>query len=122
MAFIELHSQSNPQNPSVRDVEPTDVAKNLQALAIIDVRRPDEFTGELGHIAQAELIVLDTLPQQWDEIPKDKTVIFVCRSGNRSGHAAAFAMEQGMTNVFNMRGGMLLWNELGLEVTGKNQA
>jgi hydroxyacylglutathione hydrolase len=104
----------------VQDIEPADVWSHRKQLAIIDVRRPDEFTGELGHIENAELMVLDTLPQRFEEIPRDKTVVFVCRSGARSGHAAQFALEQGLTHVFNMRGGMLLWNELGLEVLEKN--
>ena len=50
-----------------------------------------------------------------NEIPKDKTVVFVCRSGGRSARATAHALEHGYTNVYNLKGGMILWNELHLE-------
>lgn len=113
-------SRPNPNLPGVADVEPRDVWENRNKIVIIDVRRPDEFTGELGHISSAQLMVLDTLPQRIEELPRDKTVVFVCRSGGRSGQATAYAMEQGFTQVYNLKGGMLLWNELGLEVAEKN--
>lgn len=116
-----MRTTPNPQLPNVQDVEPKDLWDHRDQLVIIDVRRPDEFTGELGHVPNSTLIVLDTLPQRIDELPKDQDVVFVCRSGARSGQAAAFAQEQGFEKVFNMRGGMLLWNELGLDVAGRNQ-
>ncbi|MGE4130194.1 MAG: rhodanese-like domain-containing protein [Bdellovibrionales bacterium] len=53
-------------------------------------------------------------------MPKDKTVVFVCRSGARSGRATAFAFEQGFKYVYNMKGGMIRWNELNLEVEGRS--
>src|SRR5688572_11907921 len=106
----------NPENPGVEDIEPQELWERRNQAMIVDVRRPDEFTGELGHIPGSQLMVLDTLPQRLGELPQDQTVVFVCRSGNRSGRAAAFAKENGFSHVFNMKGGMLLWNELKLEV------
>jgi rhodanese-related sulfurtransferase len=84
---------------------------------LIDVRRPDEFTGELGHIDGARLVTLETelegqLPQ-WD---KSKTYVFVCRSGQRSSRATNQALELGFKEAFNLKGGMLLWNTLQLPV------
>ncbi len=115
MAVEFKSKKTNPENPGVFDIEPQDLWSQRQNLVIVDVRRPDEFTGELGHIPGAQLMVLDTLPQRLQELPKEKTVVFVCRSGGRSGRATAHALSQGYKDVFNMRGGMLLWNELGLE-------
>ncbi len=119
--MAKFHTLANPQIPGVKDVEPKELFAKRSEVVIIDVRRPDEFTGELGHVAGSELMVLDTLPQRLGELPKDKTVVFVCRSGNRSAQAAGFALEHGFSDVYNMRGGMLLWNELGLEVAGRNE-
>ncbi len=107
---------TNPDLPQVRDVDVHEVAKLADKVHIVDVRRPDEFTGELGHIAGAKLLVLDELPNRISELPKDEPIVFVCRSGGRSGRAAAFAHEQGFQHVFNMKGGMLRWNEQGLPV------
>lgn len=100
----------NPNLPQIYDVSPDEVRQKIGKIKIIDVRRPDEWTGELGHIAEAELITLDTLPNRIHEIPQDQTVVFVCRSGGRSAQATAFALENGYTTVFNMHGGMLEWN------------
>jgi len=118
---VEFRNKTpNPDMPGVEDVDPKELWEQKDKLVLVDVRRPDEFTGELGHIPGSELMVLDTLPQQINELPKDRTIVFICRSGARSGKAAAFAHEQGFTSAYNMKGGMLLWNELGLQVEGRN--
>ena len=106
----------NPDHPGVQDVEPKEVWEQRENALLVDVRRPDEYDGELGHIAGARLMVLDTLPERLEELPKDRTIVFVCRSGGRSGRAAAFAKQSGYSDVYNMKGGMLRWNELKLEV------
>ncbi|HMN67830.1 MAG TPA: rhodanese-like domain-containing protein [Bdellovibrionales bacterium] len=108
--------QANPDNPGVEDIDPKEVWELKDKLKLIDVRRPDEFEGELGHIPGAELMVLDTLPQRLQELPADRTILFICRSGARSGRAAAFAHQNGLPNAFNMKGGMISWNQLGLEI------
>jgi len=114
-------SKPNPEMPGVHDIDPQDVWKNRGNIAIVDVRRPDEFIGELGHIPGAQHVVLDTLPMRLAEIPKDKTVVFVCLSGGRSGRACSFALEQGLDHVYNMKGGMKAWTQLSLEVEGKSK-
>ena len=111
---------ANSNFPGVTDVTPQEVMDRKEDLYLIDVRRPDEWEGELGHVAGSELLTLDFLPQKIAELPKDKTIVFICRSGNRSGQAAQFAQENGFEDVYNMQGGMLLWNELNLETEGKS--
>lgn len=119
---IEFRSkQGNPELPNVEDIDPRELWEKKNEIVIIDVRRPDEYTGELGHVPGAQLVVLDTLPERLNEIPKDKTVVFVCRSGGRSGRATAFAKSEGYSLVYNMKGGMLLWNQLSLETEGRNE-
>lgn len=105
----------NENFPDVDDVDANELWQRRDSVAIIDVRRPDEYTGELGHVPGARLLTLDTLPQRMDELPKQRTIVFVCRSGQRSARAAQFAKEQGLSDVYNMAGGMLRWNELGLK-------
>lgn len=111
----------NPLYKGVLDITPAELLAHKSDVRIIDVRRPDEYIGELGHIQGAELIVLDTLPQQIEELPKDETIVFICRSGNRSGQAAAYAMENGIKSVFNMKGGMIAWNEQGFEISTEEE-
>lgn len=94
------------------EVSPETLFKHKDEVRIIDVRRPDEFTGELGHVAASELVTLETQFQEavqtWD---KNQAIVFVCRSGMRSGKATQFAQALGFKEVYNMEGGMLLWNE-----------
>ena len=88
--------------------------RNHPDVVVIDVREPWEYNE--GHIPGVKLIPLGTLPNRMNEIPKDKTVILTCRSGNRSGQAFRFLREQGFDNVHNMEGGILAWEKQGLPV------
>jgi rhodanese-related sulfurtransferase len=116
-AAVDFSSKkANPDFPGVLDVVAEEVAKKQTQVLLIDVRRPEEFVGELGHIPGARLMVLDTLPERIQELPKDQTIVFICRSGGRSARATAFARSLGFENVFNMKDGMLRWNELELKV------
>jgi hydroxyacylglutathione hydrolase len=101
----------NSANPAVIDIECDELRAHLNEVHIIDVRRPDEWNGELGHIAEAQLITLDTLPEKLSTLPKDKPIVFVCRSGARSASASAFAISHGFLNTFNLAGGMIAWNK-----------
>ena len=112
-------ADSNPDIPHVNDVRAEEVHEKKDFVNVIDVREVDEFTGELGHIPGAKLVVLNTLPQHLEEIPRDATVVFVCRSGGRSARATAFVLDQGFEHVYNMKGGMLRWNSLKFETEGK---
>lgn len=73
---------------------------------IIDVRTPAEFAG--GHIENSVNIPLNVLPQKINDLKKkNKHIITVCRSGNRSGMAKTMLLRQGL-NASN--GGA--WNSL----------
>ncbi len=114
---VEFESKTeNPNYEGVFDIAPTELQQKMNQVKMIDVRQPDEFTGELGHVGGSELIVLDTLPSQIANLPKDQTIVFICRSGGRSANATAYALMNGFTNVYNMHGGMLYWNQLQLPV------
>lgn len=114
------NSTPNPQYPGLFDVDPQTLFDSISAkkdeLFVMDVRREDEWNGELGRIPSAHHMRLDTVPTRLDEIPKDKTIVVVCLAGGRSTNAAAFLMENGFQDVYNVKGGMLLWNQCGLQV------
>jgi rhodanese-related sulfurtransferase len=88
--------------------------KNLLGnVRIVDVRGPDEFKGELGHIQGAELKVLGPeLMEFLDKGDRSEEIIFVCRSGGRSGQATMAALQLGYKFPINMAGGMIRWNNL----------
>ncbi len=86
-----------------------------KGVRLIDVRRPDEFTGELGHIAGSSLVTLGPDLEQWlTRADRSEEIVFICRSGGRSGQATLMAKEKGFQFAVNMQGGMLRWNELKL--------
>lgn len=115
--IIDFESKTaNPDIPNVYDVIPDEVLALKDKVHLIDVRRPEEYVGELGHVSEAKLITLDELPDHIADLPKNETIVFICRSGARSARATAFALENGCTSAYNMLGGMILWNEKGFEI------
>ncbi|CAN5616539.1 hypothetical protein BH10BDE1_BH10BDE1_08820 [soil metagenome] len=84
-------------------------------IRLIDVRRPDEYVGEFGHVEGAELVTLGPdLQSLIDAGNPSEPIVFICRSGGRSGQATGYAESKGFKNVYNMRGGMIRWSELKL--------
>jgi len=96
----------------VREVLPAQVQENLTRVEIVDVRTREEFNGELGHIEGAKLISLgQELENFLEQADKGKEIVFVCRSGGRSGHATRISQDMGFTKTMNMKGGMIAWIE-----------
>ena len=94
---------------AVAQVEPAEVERKLASAEpplLVDVRQPDEFAQ--GHIPGARLIPLGELAGQLGELPKDRAIVAVCRSGARSANAT-LAMRQAGLDAVNMVGGMLAW-------------
>lgn len=85
---------------------------------LLDVRNPDEYTGELGHIAGTRLIPLPEIAARAHEINdyKNKSVVTICKMGGRSAQAASALVSLGFRNVSTMAGGMARWSGLGLPV------
>jgi len=92
MSSVELHEQLQSENN----------------LMVLDVRSPGEFEYD-GRISEASLIPLQSLGQRVSELPKDKTIVCVCRSGARSYNACQILESAGFENVINMSGGMNDW-------------
>jgi rhodanese-related sulfurtransferase len=105
------------ENAEVTETSQTELAPervrelvNSGSAELIDVRRDHEFAE--GHLAGARQIEMNDLTAQSESIPKDRTVVFYCRSGNRSGMAAAAFREAGY-DAHNMAGGITAWAEAG---------
>ena len=93
---------------------PTEAHKLLQKVPdaqIVDVRSNAELDW-VGRIAGAVEIELRTYPdmepnaeflhQLASKVDKDDTVMFICRSGARSNHAATIATQSGFTDCYNV--------------------
>jgi sulfur dioxygenase len=85
---------------------------------LLDVREPEEFVGELGHIGGALLVPLDALERRLPKLEgyHDRPVVVVCRAGARSASACAILRHAGFRQVQNLEGGMLAWAAAGLPV------
>lgn len=94
----------------VVEIEPSWVADNLPAVHVLDVREPHE--AEVIAIPGSQLIPIDELANRIDEVPRDKPVVAVCRSGARSARATAMLSKAGVGQVANLAGGMLRWAEI----------
>ena len=104
----------------VPEISPGDFLNHLGKVTLIDVRRPDEFTGELSHIPGAKLITLGPdLDAFLKEHDQDDEIVFVCRSGARSGRATLQSLSLGFSKSVNLQGGMLLWNDRKFPVEGR---
>jgi rhodanese-related sulfurtransferase len=82
---------------------------SADAVEVIDVRRDYEY--EAGHLPGARHIELNDLTANAESIPKDRTVVFYCRTGNRSSMAAE-AFDQAGYDAHNLAGGIAAWVDL----------
>jgi rhodanese-related sulfurtransferase len=92
-----------------------------EAVIVVDVRGPDEFTGSFGHIASARSIPVGELGGRLAELAGLERVplVLVCRTDKRSAAAARALHTAGFTQVTVLRRGMEQWNGAGLPVEGR---
>lgn len=100
----------------LRGIQEIDCVAALQLInhkdaMVLDVRDEKEY--QAGHVLNAKLIPLAMLKERIGELEKyrDKPLIVLCRSGNRSGSACAMLGKQGFTQAYNLAGGVLAWQK-----------
>ena len=81
--------------------------------SLVDVREPHEWAA--GHAPEAVHVPLDSAPEMHRLLDRDRRVLVVCRSGNRSRHAAAMLRHLGY-DALDVAGGMQAWSGAGLPV------
>ena len=107
------HAQAAPA--SFQTVSVTQLRAALaQGAYLIDVRTPAEYAA--GHIRGAKLLPLADLPERLNEVPKNRAVYVICRSGARSAQASAILAKAGRRAV-NVGGGMNDWARVGFPVS-----
>jgi rhodanese-related sulfurtransferase len=106
---------------SIHDLPTVDVreaARRLQpgpstpAAMLVDVREDDEFL-EL-RVPDSVLLPISRFTQGVGELPRDRPLLMLCKSGARSGMATDFLLRSGFPEVHNVSGGILAWHAAGL--------
>ncbi|MCK5727088.1 MAG: rhodanese-like domain-containing protein [Thiotrichaceae bacterium] len=85
-----------------------------ESIKLIDVRSEAEFNQ--GIIATGEFMPLHTLPMRMNELPKDQTIVFYCRTGARSGQACNYLQQQTGIEALNLSGGIVRWYQSGFPI------
>ncbi|MEX2207331.1 MAG: rhodanese-like domain-containing protein [Myxococcota bacterium] len=98
------------------EISVEEARRRREAFHAIDVRADHEFRGPLGHVEGAALVPLPELERRASELPRDRPLLLICRSGVRSGKACQQLQALGMDSVVNLAGGMIAWNNARLPV------
>ena len=110
-ANLACGQPKNNAQPVIQEITP-EMLTDIDHFRIMDVRQPEEFVGELGHMDGAELVPLATVPSAAGSWTKTEPVLVVCRSGARGVAAAHLLLNLGFEEVTNLSGGMIAWNKL----------
>jgi rhodanese-related sulfurtransferase len=101
-------SEDNVAYKNVTAVQLKEVI-NAKNTYLLDVRTAPELVGALEKIDVAKHIPLHELEYRYSEVPKNKNIYIICRSGNRSIVASKIFLQHGYKNVYNVLGGMRAW-------------
>jgi DMSO/TMAO reductase YedYZ molybdopterin-dependent catalytic subunit/rhodanese-related sulfurtransferase len=121
-AGLRVARQATPDAAAAPEVGARTAAALVGAGALmLDVREPSEW--QAGHVAQAWLLPMGQVARQRSDLPSDRQIVVVCRSGGRSA-AVAEALRAWGFDAVNLSGGMTAWAVAGLPVvtTGPGSA
>jgi len=95
----------------IAEVEPEWVLMNQSKVTVLDVREAEEISDGIAGLERVTFIPLSQLRDRVEEVPKDKPVVTLCRSGKRSSMATIILKAAGHDKVANIHGGILHWME-----------
>ena len=109
--------QSSPAGMP-KEISTADAVKlRNEGAFILDVRQPEEWNDY--HVPGSTLIPLGELESRVKELPRDKQIVVVCRSGNRSQTGRDILLKAGFAQATSLAGGLSQWKAAGYPtVTG----
>ncbi|MBF0224730.1 MAG: hypothetical protein HQK76_04670 [Desulfobacterales bacterium] len=111
VCFILYFSSSSFAYTSITTQEAKKTIDSESDLIVIDVREPDEYCGEGGHIPDSLNYPWNSgeLTKRYDELPIDGKILVICRTGRRSIEASEFLDSKGFKKIYNIAGGITSW-------------
>lgn len=101
----------------IKEIDATTLKEMMDSdedILLFDVRSQAEFMQ--GIIEGGEFMPMHTVPVKLNDLPDDKTIVFYCRSGARSGQVCGYVMQNTNLEPINLRGGIISWYQSGFEV------
>jgi len=101
----------------IQEIDAADLKARIDAgeqIELLDIRSDAELAQ--GVLPNAKHVPMHLIPLRINDFSKDKDIILYCRSGARSYHACSYLAQQGITNVINLRGGIIAWARNGYEI------
>lgn len=98
-----------------RDIDVIETARRLGRgdAVLLDVREQEEWLA--GHAPAATHVPMSQLHSRLAELPRDRPLLAICRTGNRSGQVAADLRRVGY-EIENVEGGIKAWVKAGLSL------
>lgn len=110
-APADLRQTGRMTDTSVPEIDIAELARRHgEGGYVLDVRQPDEYRE--GHVPGAVLVPLGDVEARMDELPADRPLLVVCRSGGRSA-AAVKTLRAAGYDATNVAGGTLAWIDAG---------
>ncbi|HLP11964.1 MAG TPA: rhodanese-like domain-containing protein [Flavobacteriales bacterium] len=116
LSIIALTAFANCNNAQTTEtsLEPKQFSEKIKSnseITVVDVRTTEEYLE--GHLPNALNIDWNgnAFMEQVSKLDKEKPVMVYCRSGRRSGEAAAKMRKEGFKEVYELKGGIIAWTE-----------
>ncbi len=121
--FVVVNACSETKAGNIEQItidQMNDVLKG-DSIQLLDVRTTEEYIE--SHLAKARNICItdDDFKEKAANLNRDEPIYVYCKKGGRSAKAAKILQEMGFKKIYDMTGGILLWEEAGLE-TEKEQS
>jgi hydroxyacylglutathione hydrolase len=100
--------------PKMTEVDVDALEKRSPDAVVLDVREPVEYTH--GHVPGAVNLPQADLASRLDDLPRDRPIVTICRSGSRSYRAAQFLKQAGFDRVVSVKGGTEAWRAAGKRI------
>ena len=117
--FFLAGCQAASPDKGFTDISVAELSTMLESKDFLFVNTHIPYEGEIA--GTDAFIPYDELEQYADQLPADKgsKIVLYCRSGRMSEIAAIALVQQGYTQVYEVDGGMIAWEEAGLPLIGK---